>query len=188
MSAADISHAIQDIGFLTAIRESAFIYPIIMTAHLASIAVFGGMILMTDLRLLGVAMTGSTVTEVVGQLRLWKRIGFVIMVTCGLLLACSEMDKYYKNPYFHLKLTLLLLVGVHALVFHKSVYGNTEAIDRAREIPGNAKLAAVISLVLWIGIVSAGRWIAYWEEPREKVPFTQLNVPSATPVVQLAQR
>jgi hypothetical protein len=163
MTAFDIADSIQSIGFLTYIRESGYTYPTIMATHLASIAVFGGMILMTDLRLLGVAMTDMSVTEVVRQLRTWKRIGFVLMVTMGLLLGLSEADKYYNNPYFWVKMTLLAMVGVHAIAFHRSVYGNTEAIDRAGQIPPIAKTAAVLSLCIWIGIASAGRWIAYYE-------------------------
>ena len=167
MTAFQIADSIQSIGFLTYIRESGYTYPVIMASHLASIAVFGGLILMTDLRLLGLAMTDCSVTDVVKQLRVWKQIGFVIMVTMGLLLGTSEMDKYYNNPYFLFKMFLLLMVGVHAIAFHKSVYGNTEAIDRMPQIPQVAKTAAVLSLVLWIGIACAGRWIAYYEQPRE---------------------
>jgi hypothetical protein len=166
MSAASISHEIQSIGFLTYIRESENLYPIILATHLSSIAIFGGMILMTDLRLLGLAMTDVSVTDVVGQLRIWKRIGLVIMVTMGLLLATSEMDKYYANPYFQLKLFLLIMVGVHAIVFRRGVYGNTEALDRAPKMPRLAKVAAISSLVLWSGITCAGRWIAYFEPPK----------------------
>src|ERR1019366_10280245 len=94
MTAFQIADSIQSIGFLTYIRESDYTYPVIMATHLASIAVFGGLILMTDLRLLGLAMTDCSVTDVVKQLRRWKQIGFVIMVTMGLLLGTSEMDKY----------------------------------------------------------------------------------------------
>src|SRR5689334_2569554 len=100
MSIAEFSHAVQSIDFFTAIRESPLAYPIILSGHLASIAVFGGMILMTDLRLLNITMRSSPVSDVIGQLRPWKWIGFVIMITLGLLLACSELDKYYANPYF----------------------------------------------------------------------------------------
>jgi hypothetical protein len=122
---------LQSLGFLAAIRESAMIYPIIMTTHLACIAVFGGMILMTDMRLLGLALKKYPVTEVVSALRPWKFIGFVIMVTMGLLLAGSEAEKYYHNPYFWAKLFCLALVGVHALVFRPTVYNQTEEIDKA---------------------------------------------------------
>ena len=61
------------------------------------------------------------------------------MVTMGLLLATSEMDKYYANPYFQIKMCLLLLVGVHAVVFRRSVYGNAAAIDQAAEIPASSQ-------------------------------------------------
>lgn len=179
MSVAEISHQIQSIGFLTYIRESGYTYPMILSTHLATICIFGGLILMTDLRILGWAMTDVSVTDVVGQLRRWKQIGFVIMVTMGLLLATSEMDKYYANPYFLMKLSFLLLVGVHAIIFRRSVYGNTEALDRAPQMPTVAKVAAISSLVLWIGIACCGRWIAYYE-PKDKdkgKPAFSLNTP-----------
>lgn len=180
MSIAELSHQIQSIGFLTYIRESGYTYPMILATHLTAICVFGGLILMTDLRILGLAMREISVTDVVGQLRRWKQVGFVIMVTAGLLLATSEMDKYYANPYFLTKICLLILVGVHALVFHSSVYGNTEALDRAPQMPQVAKTAAILSLVLWIGIASCGRWIAYYE-PKDKdrpAPAAGLKVPA----------
>src|ERR1700682_359723 len=112
-----ISETIQSIGFMTDLRESALVFPIMLTTHLSCIAVFGGMILMTALRLLGLAMTGRSVTDVVGQFRIWKRVGFCIMVTMGGMLAGSEAVKYSANPFFWGKMTLLVLMGVHALVF-----------------------------------------------------------------------
>ena len=47
-----IAHSLQSIDFLTAIRESALVYPVILSTHLACIAVFGGMIASTFLNLL----------------------------------------------------------------------------------------------------------------------------------------
>jgi len=165
MPIASIFEAIQDTGFFTALRESAWVYPIILSTHLSSIAVFGGLILLTDLRLLGVTLRGATVSDVVGQLRPWKWLGFCIMVTCGILLGSAKAVSYYDNPYFQIKMTLLALVGVHALVFRRSVYRNTAELDRLPTLPGKAKLAAVLSIVLWVGLPSAGRWIAYFERP-----------------------
>jgi hypothetical protein len=160
---------LQSLGYSTALRESSLMYPLVMTTHLASIALFGGMILMGDLRLLGVAMKDRPVADVIGGLRMWKRIGFVIMVTMGFLLLSAKAEQYYPNPYYWLKMTFLALVFVHWLVFRNSVYGNLEAIDRAPRIPGVAKAAASISLVLWIGLVCAGRWIAYYEPAKDAV-------------------
>lgn len=179
MSAAEIANAIQNTDFFTAMRESELVYPIVLSLHLSSIALFGGMILMTDLRLLGFAMQKRSVTDVVCQLRIWKYVGFIIMVSCGIMLAGAKFGSYYDNPYFQLKMTLLALVGVHAWVFHRSVYGNTLNLDRAPAIPRVAKVAACLSLALWLGIMSCGRWIAYYERPEDK-PQRRTSIHSTT--------
>jgi hypothetical protein len=165
MSAADIAQAIQDTALFTAMRESMLTYPIILSTHLASIAIFGGMILLTDLRLLGLALKSATIADVVRGTRIWKWIGFVVMVSCGIMLGGAKFATYYDNPYFQMKMTLLALVGVHAIVFHKSVYANPEKLDQMPTIPRAAKLAACLSMMLWVGILSCGRWIAYYERP-----------------------
>jgi peptidoglycan/LPS O-acetylase OafA/YrhL len=133
---------------------------------------------MSDLRLLGVALTNLSVSDVLRQTRPWKRVGFVIMVTCGVLLAGAKLKSYYDNPYFQLKLFLLCLVGVHAMVFRRSVYGTPEKLDETKVMPPVAKAAASISLVLWLGIMSCGRWIAYFERPEEhpkRAPSSQVE-------------
>lgn len=158
-----ISHSLQSIDFLTAIRESALVYPVILGTHLACIAAFGGMILMTDLRLLGLTFKSLTITEVVTTLRPWKRLGGGIMITMGLLLAASEAEKYAPNPYFWTKMIILGLIGVHALIFRPIVYNRTEELDRSPVIPTKAKVCAILSLLLWTGMFTMGRLIAYWE-------------------------
>ena len=161
MSISSLSHWIQSAQLPTYVRESELFYPMIMTTHLACIAFFGGLILITDLRLLGLTMKSTPAPVVIAQLRPLKWIGFVIMVTCGILLATAKLDKYYPNPYFQFKLTLLALTGLHAWVFHRSVYSKTAS---AEGLP--AKLAGILSLVLWTSILSMGRWIAYYEPPK----------------------
>lgn len=170
---ANIFEAIQNMGYFTDVRESSWLFPIILSTHLACIAVFGGMILVTDLRLLGLMMTEIPVSDFINRLRPWKWLGFIIMIFCGISIGGAKAVSYYANPYFLTKMTLLLLIGVNALVFRKSVYRNTAELDRLTVMPGNAKLAATLSLVLWMGVLSCGRWIAYYEpicKPGEDEP------------------
>ena len=127
-----------------------------MTGHLTGMALFGGMIAITDMRLLGWAMRDTSITDVVSQLRAWKWLGFVMVVGCGAMLLGSKAELYYYNPFYWIKMSLLLLVGVHALAF-RSVYGNTAALDSAPRIPAKAKVAACLSLLIWVGLVTAGR-------------------------------
>jgi hypothetical protein len=160
-----IAHTIQSIGFLTDFRESALVYPVVMSTHLSCIAVFGGMILMTDLRLLGVAMTDRPISEVIRKFRTWKRVGFCIMVTMGALLASSEAEKYSPNPFFWAKMCCLSLVAIHAIIFRPLVYNNPAELDKSPTIPGRAKLAGALSLLIWLGILTCGRLIGYYDGP-----------------------
>jgi hypothetical protein len=159
----NILNSLQTTEFMTAFRESAWVYPLVLSTHLACIAVFGGLILVTDLRLLGLTLREVPVSDLIDRLRIWKWLGFIIMLSCGFMLGGCKATTYYTNPYFQLKLTLLLLIAVNFFVFRRSVYRNTAELDRSKELPGKAKLAACLSLVLWIGVLSAGRWIAYYE-------------------------
>jgi len=81
MSVGDIARAIQNTGFFTGIRESGLLYPVLLSSHLATLAVFGGLILVTDLRLLGVAFTNIPVSRIVRGTRPWKHLGLLMMIT-----------------------------------------------------------------------------------------------------------
>jgi hypothetical protein len=159
----NIAHSIESIGFLSDFSESVLAYPIVLSIHLTCIALFGGMILATDLRLLGLTFKSLSITDVVTSLRPWKRVGGTIMIAMGLLLAASEAGKYAPNPYFWTKMITLGLIGVHALIFRPIVYNQTEELDRSAVIPTRAKVAAILSLVLWTAMFVMGRMIAYRE-------------------------
>lgn len=156
---------LQSTDFGTGIRESTLLYPVILTTHLAILAVFGGMVLMSDMRLLGFALTNFPVSQVVGRLRIWKRVGVSLMICIGFLLFSAKAVEYYANPYFRIKIGLLILAGVHGLVFRGRVYDKTTEMDAMPNLPGDAKTAAWISLVLWTCIIVAGRMIGYYEVP-----------------------
>ena len=158
-----IAQSLENIGFLSDFAESVLVYPIVLSIHLTDIALFGGMILMTNLRLLGLTFNSVSITQMVTTLRPWKRLGGTVQIATGLLLAASEATKYSPNPYFWTKMIILGLIGVHALVFRPTVYNNTEELDRLAVIPTNVKVAAILSLILWTGMFTMGRLIAYWE-------------------------
>ncbi len=156
---------LQATDLFTYIRLASYLYAAILALHLAAISVFGGMIVVTDLRLLGWVMPDRPVSDVVDQLRWPKRIGFLCALTCGFLLFGSKAEEYYYNAFFRAKVILLILVAVHALVFRPKVYNRAADLDQAKEIPRQAKVAAGLSLLLWTGVMIAGRGIGYIEVP-----------------------
>jgi len=159
---------LQSLSFMTYIRESGLEYPIIMSTHLTCIGIFGGLILITDLRLLGLAFRDQTIADVVNGLRWWKRVGFLIMFSMGFTLFGSKAAEYYENPFFWAKMSCLILVLIHALVFRPLVYNHPEQLDASPVIPTRAKAAGALSLVLWIAVLCNGRLIGYYEPPVQK--------------------
>jgi hypothetical protein len=158
---------LQSLSFMTFIRESGLEYPIVMSTHLTCIAIFGGLIVITDLRLLGVALTSRSIADVVNGLRWWKRVGFIIMFAMGFTLFGSKAADYYPNPYFWVKMSFLVLVLIHAIIFRPLVYNHPEQLDASPVIPARAKAAGALSLVLWTSVLCCGRLIGYWE-PRQQ--------------------
>jgi hypothetical protein len=152
---------LQNLEPFSDLRSSAYVFPIVLALHLTAISLFGAMIVATDLRLLGWVLRDDSNADVIKRLRWPKRIGFVLAATCGFLLFSSKAEEYYYNVFFRTKISLFILVAVHALVFRKSVYGNPEELDRAAKPPARAKLAAGLSLFLWLAILCAGRAIGY---------------------------
>jgi hypothetical protein len=180
-----IAHALQSTDLGTMIRESALVFPVLLSTHLTCIAVFGGMILATDLRLLGWAFTSRPLADVVNGLKNWKRLGFCIMVTMGALLAGSEAEKYSINPFFWCKMITLALIGIHAMIFRPRVYNKVAEFDRAGILPGRAKLAGALSLLLWFSMVTFGRLIGYYEPKNPTQAQSAIHstfTPDASPV------
>src|ERR1700726_1759105 len=132
---------IQSTAFFTALRGSGYVYPSILSLHMVAIPLFGGMILLTDMRLLGLAMNKRPVADLVDQLRVPKRYGFLLVAACGLLMLGCKAEEYYYNAFFRAKVALLILIALHALVFRESVYKRAAEFDQAGRVPGIAKLA-----------------------------------------------
>jgi len=164
----EIFRWLQSLSFMTFIRESGLEYPIIMATHLTCIAIFGGLIVITDLRLLGLAFKDKSIADVVNGLRWWKRIGFLIMFAMGFMLFGSKAAEYYPNPYFWVKMSCLGLVLIHAIIFRPRVYNHPEKLDESPVIPTRAKLAGALSLIIWTAVLCNGRLIGYYEPPTQK--------------------
>src|SRR5215469_8647044 len=149
MTLLSIAQAIQSVDPFAAVRMSWYVYPIILTLHL------GGMVLMTDVRMLGWTMKERAVSDVVNQLRVPKRIFLGLAVICGILLAGAKAEEYYYNPFFWTRMGILSLLIVHQLIFRGRVYNKAAEFDGFKKMPGRVRFAAGSSLFLWTCMVCA---------------------------------
>jgi hypothetical protein len=145
----------------TAIRQSLWLFPAIETIHLLGMAALMGTITVLDLRLLGWAARQQPVHKLAARTIPLAWLGFAVQVVTGTLLFSSEAVKIYGNPAFRLKMLLLLLAGAQAFVFQVFVSGRLLAWDNRPSMPFLAKAVGLTSLLLWVGIVTAGRFIGF---------------------------
>jgi hypothetical protein len=138
----------QETAFFSYLRGSAYAYPILLWAHLVALVCLGAMVLVTDLRLLGLGMKGSAVADLVSGLRVPKRLGIAVVATSGVLLFGAKAAQYSDNRWFWIKAVLVLL---NSLLLRRIIYRH------GSELYGKAKLAGALSLLLWMGAVCAAR-------------------------------
>src|SRR5580704_14747251 len=100
---------------------ASYAYLAILAVHLAALALFGGMVLMTQLRLVGLGMRSYSIAELMSGLRIPKRIGFVLAVVSGAVLFAAHPEQYTNNPWFWTKLALLLSLGVNYILFERGL-------------------------------------------------------------------
>lgn len=136
-------------------------YPLVETAHVLTLCLFLGLIALWDLRLVGVGLRGVPVSQVGERLLPWALVGFVIMSISGFLLFYSGPLKAAANPFFRVKMILIVLTGINALAFHLTIHRRVAQWDNDPSPPARVRLAGLASLILWAGVVICGRLQAY---------------------------
>ncbi len=144
------------------VSESLWLFPLIETIHIWGIILLVGTTGVLDLRLLGLILTNERVSDLHGKLIRWTWMGFTVMFITGSLMFASEATKMFDNGAFRVKMLLIVLAGLNAVVFETTAFRNVAKWDDARRGPIGAKVAACVSLLAWVGVIAAGRWIAYW--------------------------
>jgi len=150
-----------DTPWSIALHESLFMYPLIESTHVLTLGLFVGLAVMLDLRLLGWTFTSIPITEFTRRLLPWTQLGFVIMMATGLLLFYAIPVRNYQNIFFRVKVIMLILAGLNVWYFHTRTETGVAAWDLGIRPPRAARVAALTSIILWFGIVVAGRMIAY---------------------------
>jgi hypothetical protein len=142
----------------TAVRESVWAFPILEVVHLMGLAGLGGALLIVDLRLLGVGLREASVASLARTVRPWLWASLALTLVSGVLLFVSEALKCYENPFFWLKLALLLAALLFAGLV-RSRFTRDVGVAPPRVA---ARLAGATSLALWAGVAAAGRGIGFW--------------------------
>lgn len=148
-------------GWATALRESSLAFPVVEGIHLLGLAFLLGPVLMLDFRLAGLAWRDQPVSKIAKAFVPWSLGGAVVMFATGIALFCAEAVRCYESPWFRVKVVLLAVAGINALYFHMKTQSTWGKWDTVAVPPPQARMAGILSMVFWAGVVFAGRWTAY---------------------------
>jgi len=165
-SGVDVNEALQNFcdwlsntSISLTIQTITWIIPAVQTVHILCVALVMSCMAMMDLRLIGVAGRKYSMSRTVSRFVPWVWCAVPVLLATGIILIIGEPSRELLNPYFRTKMASLAVV---ILITFFVQWQNTKDANywEARKIAAGA--AGVVSLLLWVGIVTCGRWIAYY--------------------------
>ena len=139
-------------NFFAALTASVWAYPALEVVHIFGIALLVGNLVLLEIRVFG---RGSTLdVRALATLSLAiAGIGFSLAATSGLLMFATQAAELLTNRVFTLKMIFLMLAGCNAAWFHGR--GSLDKLDAL------ARWQMVLSTLIWLAVITCGRWIAY---------------------------
>jgi hypothetical protein len=152
LAATELSHTIQTIGW---------IIPTLQTIHILSVATVFSAAILVDLRIWRLIERDEPLPEVARRFlpTIWPVL--LILLATGSLLIVGEPRRSLLNSTFYLKMVLLALAILLTAGLQRSISSSPNFWDRDRWRRMAGRLAATVSILVWCGILFAGRWIAY---------------------------
>jgi hypothetical protein len=136
----------------SSLQSHPWAYPALEVIHIFGIGVLLGNLLMLEARVFGLG--ASLAVKPLARLSLSLALtGFGLAAISGLLMFASQPAELLANRAFTLKMLLLFVAGCNAAVFHAR--GSLDRLDRV------ARALLVVSTVVWLAVLTCGRWIAY---------------------------
>jgi hypothetical protein len=133
------------------------VFVVVQMVHLLSLALLGGMVLLSDLRLLGVLLRDVPADVVARSADRWFDVALIGSALSGVFMSSAVALKLYGNEMFWAKMAALAIGAVF-------VYGLRRPLLRSGVdalAPWLLRLLAVTSLVIWFTVAASGRWIGF---------------------------
>jgi hypothetical protein len=144
--------------FAELMTTSKWWWAFMMDMHFVGLALVIGTVGILDLRILG--LMKQIPIGPLHRLVPWAMFGFALNLVTGVL-AFTGMDQYYTyDSAFWLKMSAIMLLGLNVAAFYLTgAFRSVEPLGAGDDAPPLAKFIAATSLLLWIAVVTLGRYI-----------------------------
>jgi hypothetical protein len=132
-----------------------WVFPVVETLHVLGFTLLVGTVVILDLRLLGWCLQSQPVSRIATDLSPWIWTGIIVQLITGPYLFSGDPFEYLQVTAFRVKMSLLLV----ALAFHFTAIRAATAPARDAQPLGWRRIAAVVSVGLWVSVLLGGMWI-----------------------------
>jgi len=139
------------------IQTQAWIVPTVQTVHILAIALVATSALMIDLRVIGIVGRDQPKARVGKRFLPFVWWPLLVLLATGAVMIIGEPARSLKSGVFQLKMALVVVAMIVTFILQGSL-SQAAVSEHAR---GAAPAIAIVSILLWVGIICAGRWIAY---------------------------
>jgi hypothetical protein len=143
------------------LQDHLWIVPTSQSIHIVAVSVVFASACVINLRLLGVGRTGRSVSTLSATLVPWMWRGLAVLLCTGLIQTVAEPVRQFVTPAFWAKMTMILIVAAMTYLYARAVRLNAALWDATSSRPASAKVFAILSTLLWIAIITCGRFIGY---------------------------
>jgi hypothetical protein len=144
------------------IQTVSWIVPAVQTVHILAIAAVMGSVLMINLRLMGVVGRDQPLPRFSKRFLPVIRWTLPVLLATGIIMIIGEPARSLENAIFQLKMCLLIAAIIVTFGYQIPLGKNPSFWQMTKVRRGVSLVIALLSLALWVGIVFAGRWIAYY--------------------------
>lgn len=162
MNLTDMFEWLESSSLAEYIRHSHLLYPIIEIIHIIGFVFLAGSAFLFDFRLLGISQK-IPVTDLARHLLPWSRRSLLLVIPSGFILFMTQATSLGYNKVFWTKLILITFALINAGYFHRYTFRTVAEWNQLQPTPSRAKAAGMISIVLWTGVITCGRFLAYLE-------------------------
>ncbi|MGE0115754.1 MAG: DUF6644 family protein [Steroidobacteraceae bacterium] len=143
------------------LQQAEPLIPALQTMHILAISVLLSAMGMVSLRLLGWISTDQPVAVVTKRFYPAAWLALIVLLTTGAVLILLEPARSLMNSIFQLKMLMLAVVTGCSLALQRLMKIHASQWTEGICPPKKYRVVAAIAMIIWFGIVFAGRWIAY---------------------------
>ena len=146
----------------TLFKVTYWVVPVMQSIHILAIGVVFASGVVIALRVAGISVRPAAIATLNDRLIPWVWWSLLVLLFTGVILIITEPGRAMTNPFFFAKLACIVVLTIAARGFQLAVRRDPVRWSGEAALPWSARPIAGFVVLLLLGIIFCGRFIAYY--------------------------